>query len=600
MLSKEEAFVCGGGCRSETPISNTPGREGDSEPLEIAHRMIVHRFMLFPRTTRLPSKRDLYIRHHHLCNSNSLNVGRAFTSSSTTTNKTTSPSQHYDVLIVGGGVVGSSLALNLSTSSQYPLRIGLMDARRPNSIQNSNLGDFPPEPRSYALSPKSLDFLGPDIVGRLKEAHCMGFYDSMQVWESDGPSALQFKYSDLAEGAPDVIKEEGDGDCILGAIVEDSPLISTLWNELENIASSSSNNNNSISPKLDLIAPITLTSISAPFDTDMGGIIPPKPVELTYRTEQKEMKATANLLIAADGPNSFVRRTLSLPTAGFDYERKALTCVVKLSSTMRKTAYQRFLNDGPIALLPLRTERPIIDDNGEEYWFANVVWSCKPDRCARLMNMNSNEFIMALNDELQRGPTINPPLVSKELHNSVPSPISNFLHGMDLLFRSASDGLAMSSWGELGRPFYIPPEATDIVGRRLSFDLKCMQATRYVRPRVALVGDAAHVVHPLAGQGLNLGMADAESLLREVHRAMSSGMEVGSTMHFLDCYDTERRKEVTLSIAGIHAVHEAFGLGFAPAIYVRSLGVNLVNMIGPARNLFARIATGRTSIVARK
>jgi 2-polyprenyl-6-methoxyphenol hydroxylase-like FAD-dependent oxidoreductase len=162
----------------------------------------------------------------------------------------------------------------------------------------------------------------------------------------------------------------------------------------------------------------------------------------------------------------------------------------------------------------------------------------------------------------------------------------------------------MMNWTE--RPpeeafFCLPPRVATVEGGRFAFDLQFQQARSYVQPRVALVGDAAHTVHPMAGQGLNLGLADVDCLFHTIKESYQSGMEVCNTMLFLDRYNSTRQAHVGVTMGGIHALHMAFGLSSEttsstwwapPGIFARSLGMNLVNSVGPIRKRLAAVAAG--------
>uniref|UniRef100_A0A7S4NGX6 FAD-binding domain-containing protein n=1 Tax=Odontella aurita TaxID=265563 RepID=A0A7S4NGX6_9STRA len=416
----------------------------------------------------------------------------------------------------------------------------------------------------------------------------------MQVGESDGPATLNFAASDLADDSAD--PESAKEDDVLGAVVEDGPLVAALWDELRGGGGS-----------IELISPASITSITAP--STAGGSKPPPPVEVSYTpsgggsnsdpsSSEGRRTVTASLLVAADGANSYVRRTLGMPTSGWGYGRRAVTCTVEVSRSMWRTAYQRFLPDGPIALLPVWTEGTPNDggdgDGGKCY--ANVVWSTTPSRAKELQSLDPDQFLDALNENLQHGPRTNPPLVSDEARASLPGIVSSLAFGVETLIRGASEGLTMSQWSEK-KPFAPPPLASGVVGPRFAFDLSLSQACSYVAPRVALVGDAAHTVHPMAGQGLNQGLGDAACLSRVIAEATQSGMDVGGTMQFLSEYDAERRAEVAAAMAGIQALHVAFGMkDFVPGIYARSLGMNLVNAVGPVRRHLAAVAAGRKGV----
>ena len=544
--------------------------------------------------------------------------------------------QHYDVIIAGGGAVGSVLArllLNENDTSvsnrRRPLKVALLEQRSSppslDQITNNNGKKQTPNARAYALSPTSLSYLGPSVLRRLQQHNRLGIYDSMQIWEHDGPAQLHFAGDDLNEalksGRLVDLHEMIDANNKqqthqkqpwLGAVVEDSPLVSAVWDELRS------------DDRVDLIDNVNIASISAPSPSSMGNVEPPPPVEINISSngsKDKECTLSASLVVAADGANSFIRKTMgdSFPMITHSYDRKAVTCTVELDTKkddMAKTAFQRFLPHGPIALLPVWNSLDI--DNDDESIYANVVWSTTPSEANYLLSLSGSDFIETLNRHLCQGPNVNPSLFNDN-NNGLPHIpiIGTVAKEVDSLLRTANTALTMGTWTESpSRNFFrMPPSSAKVVGPIMGFDLKLSHVQQgYTAPRVALVGDAAHTVHPMAGQGLNLGMADVYSLSELIKEAVDSGMDVGGTGLFLDRYNQERMVKGLGTVGGVHGLHELFrcsgiksngdmntnaataernpnavesivGLG-------RSLGMNVVNGLGPVRRAFAEAAAG--------
>lgn len=161
-----------------------------------------------------------------------------------------------------------------------------------------------------------------------------------------------------------------------------------------------------------------------------------------------------------------------------------------------RCAWQRFLPSGPIALLPM-------GDN-----FSNVVWTMSPKEASELKLMEADDFIKALNRVLDYG------------HG--PHPQSSLLGSENLFswFRAESTSSA-------NERFEVPPKVVKLVGERMAFPLSLMHANNYASKRVALIGDAAHTVHPLAGQGVNLGFSDAVSLSEVIADGVALGIDIG-------------------------------------------------------------------------
>ena len=124
--------------------------------------------------------------------------------------------------------------------------------------------------------------------------------------------------------------------------------------------------------------------------------------------------------------------------------------------------------------------------------YANIVWSTTPEEAKELQELSESEFIARMNDLLQSGPTLAPPLFSEEIKASTPWPLSQAAHGLEMLAQSANTGLSMSSWTERRRGFIVPPLINEIVGRRFAFDLNLMHSKNYVDSRVCLLGDGEY------------------------------------------------------------------------------------------------------------
>jgi len=494
---------------------------------------------------------------------------------------------HYDVTIIGGGAVGSALA-NLISERIPSLKVSLMDARTPKTrnkaLNIDGISPVLPSPRAYALSPKSLGLLGEGILEHLAASGRISYYDSMQVWESDGPAILQFSHDDLEAGDKVRFRNDVIPNDMLGAVVEDEPMVSCLWEKLRSEG------------EVDLISPASVKAITQP-DVENDS-----KVEITFEgsvgTEANSANIiSTNLLIAADGGNSFVRRTLgTYPTISYAYGRKALTCTVKIDSGMKNTAFQRFHPNGPIALLPIWNEDPKArQGNCGDDLYANIVWSTVPEEATLLMDLEEKKFVDKMNDLLQSGPTNAPPLISEQFKDSMPKPFKDAFNGLEYLSQSVNNGLTVSGMTERRRGFSVPPMISGVVGRRFAFDLNLMHAKNYVGQRVALVGDAAHTIHPMAGQGLNLGMADADCLVDNLKQAVESGMGIDGSAgleYALQKYESSRQREVLTTMGGIQFLHGVFGTTFSPAVHARSVGMNLINLSGPIRRKLVRVATG--------
>lgn len=211
-------------------------------------------------------------------------------------------------------------------------------------------------------------------------------------------------------------------------------------------------------------------------------------------SDQKKIKAS--LVVGADGANSSVRQTLHFKTREWDYHHHAIVCTIQTEQAHQLTAWQRFMPTGPLALLPL-----VSNDNEH---FCSIVWSVLPQEAERLMQLNDSAFAVAL---------------------------------------------SQASEQVLGKVL--------LCSRRFSFPLRQRHAVDYVQAGAALVADAAHTLHPLAGQGINLGLQDVRVLAEEIHRAYQQKINVGD-LRVLSRYQRRRKAENLLMMAVMEGFKRLF------------------------------------------
>lgn len=378
----------------------------------------------------------------------------------------------------------------------------------------------------------------------------------MQVWQADSPATLTFTSRDIDDYSSDHAANDHDN-AYLGACCEDQPLVAALWEEFGN------NDSN--------VQCYTNTSKLHSFGTGDAGSL------ATVTTDAGVTLETA-VLVGADGGNSFVRKAAGISRMGLEYEQQALTFTVELNgnASMGRRAYQRYLADGgPMALLPTWSPRHAV-----------VVWSTAPETIAQWKDASEEELVSHLNQCLSQGPQRVPPFFEATTGFSPgesSSILSNLAYGADRVLDTLHYGLAMASQHP-DPSFRVPPSISAMASPKFTFPLSCFQATSYVKGRVALVGDAAHTVHPMAGQGLNLGLGDVEALLSSLEKAHAAGMDLSSFLHE---YDTRRQRSVSVSLGGIHVLQRVFRHQNVPLQHVKTLGINLVQNLGPLRRQLA-------------
>lgn len=185
-----------------------------------------------------------------------------------------------------------------------------------------------------------------------------------------------------------------------------------------------------------------------------------------------------------------------MKTTGWSYSQNAIICTVE-HDVENDCAWQRFLPSGPIALLPI-SER-----------FSNIVWTMSHDECLERNSMSPDDFIKSVNHALDFGYGSHP-------HSSF----------VDKYIGKVSWFSGQSAYS-VKEEFQVPLKVTRLVSERMAFPLSLKHARDYALKRVVLIGDAAHTVHPLAGQGVNLGFGDAFSLSKVIAEGISVGTDIG-------------------------------------------------------------------------
>eukprot|EP00892_Ulva_mutabilis_P012766 jgi/Ulvmu1/9862/UM057_0016.1 len=467
----------------------------------------------------------------------------------------------YDVVIVGGGMVGMSLAAALGTHKQTSgLRVAVVDRSPVKDVLEQDIR-HPPDYRVSTVVESSIRFF--EQAGAWSHIQPLAReFSSMQVWDTVGHGCLQWEGRDVGRDR-------------MGAVVENAVIQSACYRAA------------SACPNVSIIAPGTITDIAFPpyshkasstnqqrqaSDKAMSyGSLASITLDSGFSEGQPQTSGPsasgispstiqARLVVAADGPRSETRSQAGLRTVAHAYKQRGVVATV--ATEPHSTAWQRFLPTGPIALLPTR--------NG----YSNIVWSTNCEHAHALEQMAPDEFGAEVNKALA---------VPGESEGGRGA--AGALAG--LLSRAAAAG------GGAVRPPRTPPVVEAWVGQRpASFPLRMQHAGRYVRPRLALIGDAAHVVHPLAGQGVNLGFGDAAALRAVIAAAVAIGGDIGDMRILEDEYERPRMAINAGMSMALHALNGIFAVGRGPVAEVRSAGLALVNAAGPLRNELMRVAMG--------
>lgn len=285
----------------------------------------------------------------------------------------------------------------------------------------------------------------------------------------------------------------------------------------------------------------------------------------------------ARLLVGADGLNSPVRNFAHIPTRGWDYDRHGVVATVRLSpdpdnSTSNSsdpqpnfyaTAYQRFLPSGPIALLPLAGD------------YATLVWSTTPSRATHLKTLSPTDFAAIVNAAFRLS------VVDIDYMSTLASGQAS-----ELAWRSGVTGTSAEN------PSLYPRSIVSVQDSSIaSFPLRLRHADRYVSSRTALIGDAAHTIHPLAGQGLNMGLGDVASLARAIEDTVVHGGDIGVEGN-LEAYESEMWMKNNRMLGVVDKLHKLYGVRWGPVVGLRGWGLGIVDRFEGVKNIIMSQAGG--------
>lgn len=388
----------------------------------------------------------------------------------------------YDLIIAGGGMVGSTLACALGDAD---LRIALLESAPLERIRPSPEIDL----RVSAINRASQRIFAAIGAWDGMTAWRVSPFRDMRVWDAGGFGQIHFDSATL-------------GEPLLGWIIENRVIQYALLQRVQQL------------PTVDLLSPVTLETA---WSLDTGGW----QVRLSDGRE-----FTTRLLIGADGAQSKVRELAQIGTQGWSYDQKALVAKVRTSEPHQETAWQRFLASGPLAFLPLH--------DGS----CSIVWSTTPERADQLLALDEYDFAQMLAEA--------------------------FDHRLGAIIQ---------------------------VGPRGAFPLRLQHARSYIKPGLALIGDAAHVVHPLAGQGVNLGLLDAATLAEVLQDGLSAGHELGA-LRVLRRYERWRKGDNLLMLGAMEGFKRLFGYTLPPVRLLRNLGLSVTDATDFLKNRITRRAMG--------
>lgn len=400
-------------------------------------------------------------------------------------------STDYDLMIIGGGLVGASLACALADTS---LRIAVIEAY-PFKQDDS---EFQPafDARSVALSYTSKQVF--DGIGLWSSLNQLGVAAIKKIHVSDRGHAGVTRLNAADEDVP-----------ALGYVVETRVIGKALFEKLHQCKN------------IELIAPAKLKNFN--LLTDFA--------EVVVQQDDKEQTLKTKLLVAADGGDSVVRRLSGVRIKQRQYQQCAVIANVSMDTPHDCQAFERFTDSGPLALLPMAATA----NEPNRY---SLVWT---------INSSDKDEIMSWDDE-------------------------TFLLKLKQRFG-----------GRAGQFTAVTP--------RQSYPLSLMQAQEHVRERLAIIGNAAHTLHPVAGQGFNLGLRDVAALSQVIVDAMRDNQDIG-TIENLQRYADWRRRDHRQTAMATDSLVRIFSNNFLPLAALRNLGLVVVDLVPPLKRAFARHAMG--------
>jgi 2-octaprenyl-6-methoxyphenol hydroxylase len=396
----------------------------------------------------------------------------------------------YDIVIVGGGMVGASLACALAPLS---LKIGIIEQFPFRSESQPSFDD-----RSTALA-----------------------YGSRLIFEAMGLWGLISEYvtpiskihiSDRGHFGATRLDSRQLGVEALGYVIENR----VLGDGLQALLSSM--------PNVDSICPAEVTQIDIREDA----------ADVQILANNQARTLTASLVVAADGSQSVIRQQLGLPVKSWDYGQTALISNVGISQPHQQVAYERFTDTGPLALLPLQDSM----DQGQAMARCSLVWTLRNDQVDEYLAMSDTDFLGKLQQRFGRR-------------------LGDFLR----------------------------------VGSRQSYPLRLIRVPEQVQARVALIGNAAHTLHPVAGQGFNLGVRDVAVLSEVLAEAVQNVTDLGD-LSLLSEYAQWRRRDHRRVMAFTDGLVRIFSNPLFPVKMARGLALTALDFIPPLKKALGRHTMG--------
>ena len=365
----------------------------------------------------------------------------------------------YDLVIVGGGIIGLTLASALKDSG---LSVLLIEAKVASAAVAKG--------QAYAVHQlSSLIYQGIGVWDKILPQ--IAKYYRVRLSDADYPNVVEFTTNDI--------------DTALGYVAEHQALLQPLQEFVQDCAN------------VTYLCPAEV--VNTQYQKDI--------VAIDIKVADQLYSVRSKLLIAADGARSPIRQAAGIKTSGWKYWQSCIVAFVKPEKPHNNTAYERFWSSGPFAILPLPGTR------------CRIVWTAPHEEAKALCALDDEQFL-----------------------------------------------------AELTRRYGDQMGKLELLGDRFVFQVQLMQSDRYVLPRLALIGDAAHNCHPVGGQGLNLGIRDAAALAQVIQTAHQAGKDIGD-IQILKGYERWRKLENLTILGFTDLLDRMFSNNFLPVVLVRRLGL---------------------------
>ncbi|KEQ19347.1 2-octaprenyl-6-methoxyphenyl hydroxylase [Endozoicomonas numazuensis] len=398
----------------------------------------------------------------------------------------------YDVLIIGGGLVGASLLCALESAiNQYELKVALVET---HSIDEAR--DTPP---SYDARASALSY-GTQLI-----------YEELGLWSALDQFAtpiLDIQVSDQGHFGATNLNYQDEGVPALGYVVENHRLGEVLLKKLKDFRDQG------------------LVEVLSPAQVESLQPMPGSEMKVLIGQSGESVEKLASLVVLADGGRSSLMEKLCIGRKHYDYEQHALIANVSLDRPHQGVAYERFSGRGPMALLPLSDDR------------SALVWTVPSDEINDKIAMDDETFLTTLQEKFG--------------------------------YRA----------GEFTR-----------VGTRETYPLALSVAREQVRPGLVVLGNAAHAMHPVAGQGYNLAIRDTLALADNIINSIRQGMSPGHLTRLLQYVD-EQKTDQKMTLDFCDGLVKLFSRQELPVILARNLGLTCLDMSRGLKGRFARKAMG--------